>query len=128
MNQVIYLVLLANLISVLSLHAQQESTLRPRVQLAQLREELDGIFSTLHVSTTAEVHRVIKQLQHQARTLEAKNTRLEQELTNVKAKHAETVQRNHQLTQSLKKLHTTKQQITSLAQQLGAVADRLSTE
>src|SRR4051812_16043354 len=58
----------------------QDSSLRPRVQLAYVTNDLDGLLSCLDAVTVSQGHQAIKQLRTQIETLERKNQQLTTEL------------------------------------------------
>lgn len=96
----------------------QQSSVRPRVQLAQTKTDLDSILSILHVSTPPQAHQAIRQLQGKVATLEQKNAQLMHDLE--KEEHLKKELKEH-----AKKLAHTQGQVEKLKNQLGSQKERI---
>ncbi len=96
----------------------QESSLRPRVQLAQTKTDLDSLLSALNVTNVSQGQYAIKQLQNQISNLEQKNHKLVKELEQLQSQHKD-------LKDCPKKLALSQNQADTLKKQLSAHRDRL---
>ena len=96
----------------------QESTLRPRTQLAQVKGDLEGLLASLNASTVSQGHQSIRHLQNQMSMLEQKNQALSQELETLRTHHK-------QLKECPKKMSLLQSQVEKLKKQINGYRDRL---
>ena len=103
--------------------AMQDSMLRPRVQLAQLRAEVDELLELTNTHSIAQIKRTIKELQTKLNTATAENTQLRTRLETQKQEFTQAQQRNKQLNQSLKELTVFKKKTSSHFEALRTLID-----
>lgn len=118
----IYLVLTAMLVP-MGTYAMQDSMLRPRVQLARLKAEVDELLELADAQTISQVKRTIKELQTKYNHAGAEITQLRNQLEAQKQEYTLAQQRNKQLAQSLKKMNIFKQKITGHVEALRTLID-----
>ena len=119
----IYPLLAGTLIAVTSQASTQDSMLRPRVQLAQLKAEVDELLEVAQAPTIGQVKRTMKELQTKLDKLTAENTQLRGQLDTQKQEFTLIQQRNKQMNQSLKKLKAFKQKSSSHFEALHTLID-----
>jgi predicted nuclease with TOPRIM domain len=103
--------------------AMSDSMLRPRVQLAQLRAEVDELLELTNTHSIAQIKRTIKELQNKLNSATAENAQLRARLETQKQEYAQTQQRNKQLSQSLKELTVFKKKTSSHFEALRTLID-----
>jgi predicted nuclease with TOPRIM domain len=103
--------------------ATQDSMLRPRVQLAQLKAEVDELLECANVQTISQVKRTIKELQTKYTQAAAENTQLRDQLEAQKQEATLAQERNKQLAQSLKKMKVFKAKSTTHFEALRTLID-----
>jgi predicted nuclease with TOPRIM domain len=101
----------------------QDSILRPRVQYAQLKAEVDELLELTQAQNIAQVKRTMKELQTKLNAATAENAQLRTRLETQKQEYAQTQQRNKQLNQSLKELTAFKKKTSSHFEALRTLID-----
>ncbi len=117
----IYVLVLYSFIT-LSVNAQ-DSILRPRVQLAQLKAEVEDLLDVANVENLAQVKRTIRDLQTKLNSAHAENKQLKERLEIQKQELTLAQQQNKQLNQSLKKLKVFKAKSSSHFEALRTLID-----
>lgn len=126
MNSKQYLCILLYVLPTIT-HAQ-ESSLRPRVQLAQTKTDLDNLLSALSVTNVSQGQQAIRQLQNQVSSLEQQNHKLTKDLEQLHAQHKDLKDCPKKLAQSQTQADTFKKQLCAHRDRLKKLVDRMSKD